>query len=165
MISNETELLEYLQQKKISYQRIEHPPVYTCDEAELYRPKTQSVSTKNLFLQDKHGACFLLMTDCDKRTNLKALGSKIGAAKLHLGSEEKMWDLLRVNRGAVTVMGLINDVHHQVQLLIDEDIWNGETFLCHPLVNTSTLVLAKNDLLRFFAEIGHVVRIIIVPTR
>ena len=165
MITSEAELLNYLQQQEISYLRIEHPPVFTCEEAETYRPKTESVSTKNLFLQDKHGSSFMLMTDCDKRTNLKALGIKIGAAKLQLGSEEKMWELMRVNRGAVTVLGLINDVHHQVQLLIDEDIWKEENFLCHPLVNTSTLVLAKKDLINFLKLSGHDANIVPVPTR
>jgi Ala-tRNA(Pro) deacylase len=165
MIANEKELLEYLQQQGIPYQRIDHPAVFTCDEAERYRPKLPGVSTKNLFLQDKRGNSFLLMTDCEKRTNLKALGSQIGVTKLHLGSEERLQELLGVNRGAVTVLGLINDIHHQVQLLIDEDIWKGEYFLCHPLVNTATLVLAKDDLERYFTITGHGVNLVVVPNR
>ena len=105
------------------------------------------------------------MTDCEKRTNLKALGSQIGVTKLHLGSEEKLEELLGVSRGAVTVLGLINDVRHQVQLLVDEEIWDGEYFLCHPLVNTATLVLAKNDLIRYFTTTGHEINLVVVPTR
>ena len=57
MINSEKELLEYLHQQGIPYQRIEHPPVFTCDEAERYRPQLSGVSTKNLFLQDV-GALF-----------------------------------------------------------------------------------------------------------
>lgn len=165
MIVSEKELLEYLHQQGIPYQRIEHPPVFTCDEAERYRPQLSGVSTKNLFLQDKRGSSFLLMTDCKKRTNLKALGSQIGVSKLHLGSEEKLEELLGVSRGAVTVLGLINDIRHQVQLLVDEEIWDGEYFLCHPLVNTATLVLAKNDLIRYFKITRHDINLVVVPTR
>jgi Ala-tRNA(Pro) deacylase len=165
MIVIEKELLGYLQQEGIPYQRIEHPPVFTCDEAEHFRPQLSGVSTKNLFLEDKRGNAFLLMTDCEKRTNLKALGSQLGVTKLHLGSEKKLQELLGVSRGAVTVLGLINDERHQVELLVDEEIWDGEYFLCHPLVNTATLVLAKNDLIRFFATSGHDVNLVVVPAR
>lgn len=165
MIVSEKELLGYLQQQGIPYQRIEHPPVFTCDEAERYRPQLSGVSTKNLFLQDKRGNAFLLMTICEKRTNLKDLGSQLGVTKLHLGSEKKLQELLGVSRGAVTVLGLINDIHNQVQLLVDEEIWDGEYFLCHPLVNTATLVLAKNDLIRYFMTTRHDINLVFVPTR
>ena len=63
--------------------------------------------------------------------------------------------LLGVTRGAVTMMSLANDTEHQVELWINADIWHGEYFLSHPLVNTATLVLAKLELERFFALTGH----------
>ena len=163
MIESEEELLEYLRQHEIPYQRIEHPPVFTCDEAERYRPRFSSVSTKNLFLEDKHSNPFLLMTDCEKRTNLKALGAQIGAIKLHLASEARLWELLGVNRGAVTVLGLINDIQNQVRLLVDEDIWEREYFLCHPMVNTATLIMAKKDLEYYFMLSGHNVNLVAIP--
>ena len=55
----------------------------------------------------------------------------------------------------VTMMGLANDTEHRVELWIDADIWRGDYFLSHPLVNTATLVLAKSELERFFALTGH----------
>jgi hypothetical protein len=42
-----------------------------------------------------------------------------------------------------------------VELWIDSEIWGGEYFLSHPLVNTATLILAKPELERFFALTGH----------
>ena len=165
MIESEKELLEFLQKHGILYQRIEHPPVFTCDEAERYRPGFSSVSTKNLFLEDKHNNPFLLMTDCEKRTDLKAFGAQIGATKLHLGSEARLWELLGVNRGAVTILGLINDIQKQVQVLIDKDIWQKEYFLCHPLVNTATLVLARKDLEDYITTSGHHINLVFIPTR
>jgi len=38
---------------------------------------------------------------------------------------------------------------------VDAEIWKGEQFLCHPLVNTATLVLSKAELERFLALSGH----------
>ena len=38
---------------------------------------------------------------------------------------------------------------------IDAEIWQGEQFLSHPLVNTATLVISKAELKRFFEITGH----------
>jgi Ala-tRNA(Pro) deacylase len=61
-----------------------------------------------------------------------------------------------VTRGAVTMMGLANDTEHKVELWIDTEIWRGEYFLSHPLVNTATLILSKAELQRFFELTGHI---------
>jgi Ala-tRNA(Pro) deacylase len=63
--------------------------------------------------------------------------------------------LLGVTRGSVTMMALVNDIGHEVDLWIDDEIWRGEQFLCHPLVNTATLVMPKPELMRFFILTGH----------
>jgi Ala-tRNA(Pro) deacylase len=160
MIHTETQLLEFLDAQHISYQRVEHPPVYTCEEAERLRPKLPAVSTKNLFLRDRQGAFYLLMTACEKRLDLKRLGQQLGASKLHFASEEMLQELLNLTRGAVTVLGLINDAAHRVQLWIDSEIWRQDNFLCHPLVNTATLMLSKESLERFFEISGHSVNLI-----
>jgi len=165
MIESEIQLLEFLQAQQITFVRVEHPAVYTCLEAEQFRPRMQGVSTKNLFLRDKRGNHYLLVTDCDKRMDLKALGSKLGVSRLHFGSEEQLYELLGVTRGAVTALGLVNDTQGRVRLLVDADIWESETFLCHPLVNTATLSLAKSDLERFFEISGHVATVMDIPSR
>jgi Ala-tRNA(Pro) deacylase len=68
--------------------------------------------------------------------------------------------LLNLTRGSVTVLSLINDTGHRVQLWIDAEIWRQNSFLCHPLVNTATLLLSKSSLERFFELSGHGVNLI-----
>ena len=139
-----------------AYQRIEHPAVFTCAEAELHRPKTPAVSTKNLFLCDKKARrFFLVVTACEKTVKLDSLSSQLGVTSLRFGSEENLMRWLGVTRGAVTMMGLVNDVEDRVELWIDAEIWQGEYFLSHPLVNTATLILSKSELERFFALTEH----------
>jgi Ala-tRNA(Pro) deacylase len=143
-----------------AYRRIEHPAVFTCAEAELHRPDVPAVSTKNLFLCDKKARRFFLaVTACEKTVKLDALSAQLGVPHLRFGSEENLMRLLGVARGAVTMMGLINDKEGQVELWIDAEIWYADTFLSHPLVNTATLVLAKSELERFFALTGHTIHI------
>jgi Ala-tRNA(Pro) deacylase len=152
----EQEFLAFLDANGFAYQRIEHPAVFTCAEAELHRPGLPAVSTKNLFLCDKKARrFFLVVTACEKTIKLDELSSQLDVAHLRFGSEENLLRLLGVTRGAVTMMGIVNDTEHQAELWIDSEIWHGEYFLSHPLVNTATLVLAKSELERFFALTGH----------
>ena len=154
----EQEFLAFLDASGFVYQRIVHPAVFTCAEAELHRPAASAVSTKNLFLCDKKARrFFLVVTACEKTVKLDALSSQLGVAHLRFGSEENLMRLLGVTRGAVTMMGLVHDREQQVALWIDAEIWDSDSFLSHPLVNTATLILAKPELERFFTLTGHTV--------
>ena len=156
MIASEQEFLQFMDAHGFVYQRIEHPAVFTCAEADLHRPDVPAVSTKNLFLCDKKARrYFLAVTACEKTVKLDELALQLGVPHLRFGSEENLARLLGVARGSVTMMGLVTDTEHQVELWIDAEIWQGETFLSHPLVNTATLILAKSELERFFALTGH----------
>jgi Ala-tRNA(Pro) deacylase len=155
-MKSEKEFLEFLSANGFEVRRTEHPAVFTCAEAELHRPKLHAVSTKNLFLCDKKARRFFLaVTACEKAVKLDELATQFGVLHLRFGSEENLQRLLGVTRGAVTMMGLANDVNHQVELWIDDEIWRREMFMSHPLVNTSTLVFTKAELERFFALTGH----------
>lgn len=166
MIATEKEFLEFLDANHFAYQRVEHPAVFTCAEAELHRPKTPSVSTKNLFLCDKKARRFFLaVTACEKTVKLDVLASQLGVANLRFASEENLQRLLGVTRGAVTMMGLANDKDHLVELWIDAEIWRGEYFLSHPLVNTATLIISKIELEQFFDLTGHTIHLFEEETR
>jgi Ala-tRNA(Pro) deacylase len=156
MITSEQEFLDYLNANRFACQRIEHPAVFTCAEADLHHSGIIAISTKNLFLCDKKARRFFLaVTACEKTVKLDELPSQFGVAHLRFGSEENLMRLLGVTRGSVTMMGLANDTDHKVELWIDEHIWQGENFQSHPLVNTATLVLSKSELMRFFELTGH----------
>ena len=156
MIKSEQEFLQFLDANSFVYQRIEHPAVFTCAEAELHRPDLPAVSTKNLFLCDKKARRFFLsVTSCEKTVKLDFLSAQWNVKVLRFASEENLARLLGVTRGAVTMMGLVNDTEQQVELWIDAEIWQNDTFLSHPLVNTATLVLSKAELERFFSITGH----------
>ena len=153
---NEKEFLEFLDTHGFVYQRIEHPAVFTCAEAELHRPAQPAVSTKNLFLCDKKARRFFLaVTACEKTVKLDHLAKQLGVANVRFASEENLLRLLGVTRGSVTMMGLANDAEHVVELWVDSEIWQGDYFLSHPLVNTATLILSKAELERFFVLTGH----------
>ena len=138
---NEKDFLQFLDSHNFDYERLEHSPVYTCAEAEQHRPQREAVSTKNLFLCDKKARrFFLVVTACEKTMDLKHLAEQINVPKLRFGSEENLERLLGVKPGAVTMMGLINDSERQVELWLDDEIWQADLFQSHPLVNSTVFV-------------------------
>jgi len=100
-----------------------------------------------------------------KRVNIKALGAVIGSGHLSFGSPDRLKKHLGVDPGSVTVLATINDPEHAVELIFDEILWKEEVFQFHPLVNTSTLVISRENLQRFFGLTGHEVRLLDVPSQ
>jgi Ala-tRNA(Pro) deacylase len=152
---------------EITYARHDHGPVYTCEEAARALPDIgDAAHTKNLFLRDKKGRRhWLVVTLCSKAVDLRQLAERVGADTLSFGSAERLAARLRITPGAVTALALVADPGHEVELVIDADAWRHDALCCHPLVNTSTLVLSRRDLQRFFDFTGHTPRIVNVPAR
>ena len=92
-----------------------------------------------------------------KIKNSKELASLINCINLNnMISEEEMEEYLDILPGSVSVLGLMNDKEHQVQLLVDEDVLNAEYVGCHPCVNTSSLRLKTSDIFNtFLKEVSH----------
>lgn len=160
-------LLDLLNANAIPYRRYDHEAVSTCEQADPVVPASEgAVHAKNLFLRDKRGKKhWLLVTTCEKSVDLKRVAALLDVDTLSLGSPERLQKYLGVTPGAVTILALINDHHREVTLLIDRDVWSGAPVRCHPLVNTSTLVLTRDDLVRFLGVTGHAPHIVDVPSR
>ena len=67
-----------------------------------------------------------------------------------------MLEFLDIEPGSLSVMGLMNDREHRVQLLVDEDVLKLPFVGCHPCVNTASLKLKTEDVFgRFTEATGH----------
>lgn len=107
----------------------------------------------------------LIVVGDDKSVDLKGLKDAVGADKLSFASPERMLELLGVEPGSVTILGLANDMEHKVEVFIDQAIWNAEEFQCHPLVNTATLVIPHIGMEAFLKATGHAWKVLEVPSR
>ena len=160
------DLYQILADNHIEYERHDHPAVYTVADVERLVPTLPAVKTKNLFLRNKKGRRhFLVAVPAQKRVNIKALGAVMGSGHLSFGSPDRLKKYLGVDPGSVTVLATINDPEHAVELIFDEVLWQEEAFQFHPLVNTSTLVISRENLKRFFELTGHEVKLIDVPSQ
>jgi len=157
-------IYQFLAEHAIEYERHDHPPVFTCEEADRLVPPLPAAQTKNLFVRDRKGRChFLVVVGYEKVVDLKALSSLLGVSKLSLASPERLRRYLGVDPGSVTILGVVNDPDKEVEIIMDEGLWDSNAFRCHPLVNTSTLVISRQNLQRFFDTTGHKPRILNIP--
>lgn len=160
------DILKFLSLNGISFEKFDHPAVFTCEEAERLCPPMPGTATKNLLLRDRKGEQnFLVVVGYDTAADLKGLKELLKVDKLSFASPERLLSLLGVTPGAVTLLGIMNDTDHRVDVILDEAIWNAGALQCHPLVNTSTLVIPHAGIARFLETTGHAPRILRVPSR
>ncbi|PKH90091.1 MULTISPECIES: prolyl-tRNA synthetase associated domain-containing protein [unclassified Pseudoalteromonas] len=166
MLADKTKLAELLVRLDITYDAIEHPPLHTslaADEFMIERPGTR---LKNLFLRDNEGKRhFLVITAHNKQLDLKALSKQQGLSRLGFASSERLAKYLKVAPGCVSMLALLNDKQNEVSLWVDQDIWGGDLFHCHPFENTQTWLLSKADLETFFNHTKHQPRVVFLPSK
>jgi Ala-tRNA(Pro) deacylase len=159
-----TDIYEFLESHKISYERHDHPAVFTVEESKRLSPELDGASTKNLFLRDKKGSRhFLVTVPEDKKVDLKTLSSALDSSRLSFASPDRLKTHLGIEPGSVSLLAVLNDTEKNVEVFIDQEIWEDEAILCHPLVNTSTLIVPREDMGVFLEKTGHGVRLIEVP--
>src|SRR3989339_238772 len=156
----------FLSEHSIPFEKFDHPAVFTCEEAERLCPKMPGTATKNLLLRDRKGTRnFLVVVSYDTAADLRGLKDLLEVDKLSFASPERLKSLLGVEPGAVTLLGIVNDSEGKVEVILDEAIWNAQALQCHPLVNTATLGIPNEGIVRFLEATHHTPRILRVPSR
>jgi len=148
-------LFAALEQLSIDTTTIEHPPVYTVQEAKQHRTGLSGSFIKNLFLRNKKKQMWLVVVPEDHRVDLKDLGRQLGAGHLSFGRPERLRQFLGVEPGSVTPFAIMNDQERAVTLVIDRRVAERDPIYCHPLVNNMTTAIRFTDLLRFVRAHGH----------
>jgi Ala-tRNA(Pro) deacylase len=149
------QLFARLDQLGIAHRTVEHPPVFTVEEAKALRGNLPGHHIKNLFLRNKKEEMWLVVALEDRAIDLKRLGEVLGAGRLSFGSADRLKRHLGVDPGSVTPLSLVNDGSRAVRLVLDRGMAEGGPVNAHPLVNTMTTALSPADLLRFFEATGH----------
>ena len=156
-LPREVRTYDFLDSLDIKYKRMDHEHAETMEACEEIDKIMDVVMCKNLFLCNRQKTSFyLLMMPGDKKFKTKELSSQINSARLSFAESEDMLKFLDIEPGAVSVMGLMNDKDHAVQLLIDEDVLRDEYIGCHPCVNTASLKMRTDDVInKFLPAVEH----------
>lgn len=147
-----------LKELNIEYLKIDHIPIYTIDEANNLDIENKEYIAKNLFLRDdKKRKYYLLVVKSNKKIDLNDLKNKINSRRLSFASEIDLEKYLKLKKGSVTPLGVLNDVERKVKIIIDEDILKEEIVGVHPNDNDATVFMKTKDLIRIIELNGNLV--------
>lgn len=155
-MNGDPRLYSLLEQLQIQFEYYEHPPGPTIEEALKYWKNIDSTHCKNLFFRNHKGnKHYLVILEHSQNLAVRDLEQKLKQGKISFASEKRLLKYLGLNPGSVTPFGLINDKDHHVHLFIDKNLLGAEKLSFHPLVNTASLVIRKQDLLKFLDYTGN----------
>lgn len=134
------------------YKAYEHPAVYTIEELDALNIPHKEHIVKNLFLRDdKKKNYYLVTVPGHKTVNLKGLSEKIQSRKLSFASEEKLRELLMLEKGHVTPIGVLNNLQRNVIVVFDNSL-RGQQMGIHPMENTATVFLDFEDVMKLIED-------------
>ncbi|MDR2810765.1 MAG: prolyl-tRNA synthetase associated domain-containing protein [Tannerellaceae bacterium] len=134
----------------IPFQYLEHPAAPTVEIAKQYWAGHDAKHCKNLFFRNHKGnRHYLVILDCDQDMDIRHIENQLHQGKLSFASAERMMKYLGVTPGSVTPFGLINDETHHVQVFLDKNLQEAERLSFHPCINTASLIVSKDDFIRF----------------
>jgi len=157
----EQKVYEVLTSLGISYQKREHPPVFTVEQAVLHWEGIPGAHCKNLFVRNKPGnRHYLIIAEHLKKVDIQSIAKKIGDSRLSFASDERLKRYLGVSSGEVSPFGLLRDENKEVIVIIDAGLRTVPFVSFHPNVNTATLTVSYADFEKFLAWRGNKVRVL-----
>jgi len=115
------------------------------------------VFCKNLFLKDRKGQFFLVITFENKNLDMKFLKTTVKASRnFSFGQENDLFSYLKCVPGGVTPFGLMHDDLKSVRCIIDEDLTvidNNLNF--HPYDPSKTVLITVEGLIKYVEYTGH----------
>ena len=164
-IEKENDCYDLLEQLDIPFQRMDHSPAQSIEDCVQLEEILGVKATKNHFLRNRARTLwYLLMMPGDKPFHTRDLIGQMGIQRLSFGEEDKLLEMLNLTPGSVSIMGLMYDRKKQVKLLIDREIVQQEYMRCHPCINTSTLRMRTEDVMkRLLPFLGHYPMIVELP--
>ena len=128
-------LEEKFKELNINYEKVEHPAVYTVEEAKEKVPYIDGIGCKNLFLKTQKKEHFLYTLPEDKQINLKNLSEILEVTRFHFASPETLEEVLGVIPGSVTPLAIMNDTGNKGTVVLEKGL-KGNRVLVHPNRNT-----------------------------
>ena len=152
----EEAIYDKLDQLAIPFDRVDHDAADTMEDCLLIESTLGGKICKNLFLCNRQQTSFyLLMMPGEKPFKTKFLSAQLGCARLSFADADHMARYLHTVPGSVSALELLFDTENAVQLVIDRALLADDAFSGHPGRSTSTVRMAREDLLRYAEAVNH----------
>ena len=155
MPASPDDLFAFLDQLGLAHDTRWHEATFTVEEGRELKETMPGGHTKNLFMKDKDGVIVLISAHAESALKLNQLHKLIGTRRLSFASAELMVECLGVTPGSVTAFALMNDTDQRVRFIVDAALMQHDPLNFHPLVNTATTAIPREDFRKFVALTGH----------
>ena len=144
-----------LQELGITFDVVEHPPVFTTEQADSYIKGLKGVRTKSMFLTNKKKTqYYLLIMDDKKRLDMDDFKVQVGANRIRMASLDSLAEKMNLPAGTVSPFGLLNNEEKDIHVYFDKDIVSEDVMTFHPNTNEKTIFIKSKDLFRFLESIS-----------
>ena len=138
-----------LQELRITFDVVEHPPVFTTEQADSYIEGMEGVRTKSMFLTNRKKTQYYLLIMDDKKRLVQ-----VGADRIRMASLDSLVEKMTLPAGTVSPFGLLNNEEKDILVYFDKDIVSEDIMTFHPNTNEKTIFIKSKDLFRFLESIG-----------
>ena len=158
------QVADKLQELGIAFDVVEHPPVFTTEQADSYIEGMEGVRTKSMFLTNrKKTQYYLLIMDDKKRLDMDDFKVQVGADRIRMASLDSLAEKMNLPAGTVSPFGLLNNDEKDILVYFDKDVLSGDFIAFHPNTNEKTIFIKIQDLFRFLDSIGFTYGVLILP--
>jgi prolyl-tRNA synthetase len=143
----------------IKYKTVSHESCMTADDVERVAAacgmEPPEGRCKNMFLKSKKGELFCFTTQNANQVDMKVLSKKLNAPECRFASDDFLASTLKVAKGSVTPLAAINDTETKCTFALDKRMVGQAAIWVHPLMNTQSVCLSYDDLVKFLNAVGH----------
>ena len=151
-MSNKHRVMERLRALGIPHEYHEHAPAMTMADCLALPCAAPDVTfCKNILLCNRQQTAFYLyVTPPDKPFRTAETSRALGASRLSFAPAERLPELLGLESGSLSPLGLWFDQEKRIQLVFDKAIRRDGRIAFHPCDNTATVLFPQEV---FFSQV------------
>ena len=146
MATKET-IMAHIRSLPIPHEYHEHAPAHTMEDCLALPYAAPDVTfCKNLLLcNTAKTAFYLYVTDPDKPFRTSDVSKRLGSSRLSFAPAECLREMLHLEPGSLSPLGLWFAGEQRIRLAFDRDIQRPGRIAFHPCDNTATVLFAQED--------------------
>lgn len=146
MTDVEKSVYAFLAENNLFYRHARHRRISAISDCALAETLLGGCMPKNLLLTPRNESAYYLLVMHPKSVfRTSHVSRQAQSSRLSFASEDALLRLFHTHSGAVSPFGFLFDKDKRVQLLIDKKLMDEKHLIFHPLENTASLMVSKDD--------------------
>ena len=142
----------------IAFERVPTSEAVTMDDCVTIGERLGTPVVKTLFLTNRQKTQFyLLVLPGGKPFSTRAFSQALGVARVSFATPEMLMDMLGCPVGGTSVLSVVADAEHRVQVVIDSEVAGEEWIALNDGTTVNYMRVKTEDVLRkYLPQTGHI---------